>query len=85
MTDKPRWWLIAVAALMAAIFLYQSVGLLGALLLVAGFVVGTIAWRLYRQRVLPKGSAVRCLSCGEALAATARSCKYCGSARWTVN
>ena len=76
---------MAVAVLMAAIFLYESIGLTGALLLVAGFVVGTIGWRLYRKRVPVKATPVRCLSCGEALASTARSCKYCGSARWTVN
>lgn len=78
-------WLVAVAALMAALYLYQNVGLEGALLLAGGFAVGTVAWRLSRRRVPVKGPGVRCLSCGEALAETARSCKYCGSARWTVN
>jgi len=85
MTDRPRWWLIGVAALMAAIFLYESIGPVGAALLVAGFGVGSAGWRWYRQRNPAKGPAVRCLSCGETLASTARECKYCGSARWTVN
>jgi hypothetical protein len=82
MADRPRWWLIGVAALMAAIFLYESVGLVGAGLLVAGFAVGTVGWRVLRWR---KVTGVKCLTCGEALASTARECKYCGSARWTVN
>src|SRR5580698_3671410 len=44
MTDRPRWWLMAVAALMAAIFLYESVGLVGVALLVVGFGAGSIGW-----------------------------------------
>jgi hypothetical protein len=85
MTDRPRWWLIGVAVLVAGIFLYESIGMVGAGLLVAGFGLGTMGWRLYRKRVPAKGPSVRCLSCGETLASTARECKYCGSARWTVN
>ena len=67
---------------MAAIFLYESVGLVGAGLLVVGFAVGTVGWRVLRRR---KVAGVKCLTCGESLASTARECKYCGSARWTVN
>jgi hypothetical protein len=85
MTDRPRWWLIGVATLTAAIFCYQSVGLVGVALLVVGFAVGSIGWRLYRGWAPAKGPVVKCLSCGETLASTARECKYCGSARWTVN
>jgi len=76
---------MGVAALVAAIFLYESVGSVGAALLVVGVGVGSIGWRLYRGRVPAKGPVIQCLSCGETLAGTARECKYCGSARWTVN
>jgi hypothetical protein len=85
MTDRPRWWLVVVAALTAAIFLYQSIGLGGAMLLVAGSVAAMVVYRFFRSRKRGDPSGVRCLTCGETLPATARQCKYCGSARWTVN
>src|ERR1035438_9745583 len=40
MTDRPRWWLMGVAALMAAIFLYQSIGRAGAVMLTVGALAG---------------------------------------------
>jgi len=85
MTDKPRWWLIGVAASMAAIFLYQSIGLAGAMVLVVATIGSFAGYRFYRSRNPAKAAAVRCLTCGETLPSTARACKYCGSARWTVN
>ncbi len=85
MTDRPRWWLMGVAALMAAIFVYQSIGLVGTIVLVAGTAASLAGYRLYRSRHARGATAVRCLTCGETLASTARQCKYCGSARWTVN
>ena len=85
MTDRPRWWLIGVAAVMAAIFLYQSMGQEGTIVLCVGAMAGFAGYRLYRSRRPAKGPSVRCLTCGETLASTARECKYCGSARWTVN
>jgi energy-coupling factor transporter transmembrane protein EcfT len=50
MTEKPRWWLIVVAALMAAIFLYQNIGLMGEIVLIAGIAVGSVGYRIYRSR-----------------------------------
>lgn len=85
MTDRRRWWLMVVAALTAAIFLYQSIGLPGAMVLLVGSVAGLAGYRWYGSRNPPKAAAVRCLTCGETLASTARECKYCGSARWTLN
>lgn len=85
MADKPRWWLICVAALMAAIFLYQSIGPAGSIALVVGTIVSFAGYRLHRSRNPTQAAAVRCLTCGETLPSTARACKYCGSARWTVN
>jgi hypothetical protein len=85
MTDRPRWWLMGVAALMAAIFLYESVGLVGAMALLVGTIAGSIGYRFYRSHRAGKAVGVRCLTCGETLPSTARECKYCGSARWTVN
>ena len=84
MADRPRWWLAGVAAFMAALFLYQNIGLTGELVL-AGAVLVIFAGYRYRRRSPAAPPAVRCLTCGEALSSTARSCKYCGSARWTVN
>ena len=85
MADRPRWWLIGVAILMAAIFLYQSIGMAGAAVLVVGSIAGLAGYRFHRTRKPGKSTGVRCLTCGETLASTARECKYCGSARWTVN
>jgi hypothetical protein len=85
MTDRPRWWLIGVAALMAAIFLYESVGMVGAIVVLAGTIAGAIGYRFYRSRRPAKAGGVRCLTCGETLPSTARECKHCGSTRWTVN
>jgi hypothetical protein len=76
---------MGVAALMAAIFTYQSIGLVGAMVLGAVVIAGFGGYRFYRSRRRLKAGAVRCLTCGETLASTARACKYCGSARWTVN
>ena len=85
MTDRPRWWLIVVAALTAAIFLYQSIGLAGVMVLLAAFGAGSAGYRLYRSRRAGQAPGVRCLTCGETLSPTARNCKYCGSARWTIH
>jgi hypothetical protein len=70
---------------MAAIFTYQSIGTVGAIVLLGGSVVGFAGYRFYRSRNPSKAGTVRCVTCGETLASTARECKYCGSARWTVN
>jgi hypothetical protein len=51
MTDRPRWWLIGVAAFMAALFLYQTIGLTGEIVLVVGFAAGSVGYRIYRSRL----------------------------------
>jgi hypothetical protein len=51
MTDRPRWWLIGVAAIMAAIFLYQNIGLVGEIVLVGAFLAGLAGRRVYRSRL----------------------------------
>ena len=84
MTEKPRWWLILVAAAMAAIFLYQSIGRNATLLLLAGYAIGYGAYRFRQSRRSPARAANRCLTCGDTLPASARECRHCGSARWTV-
>ena len=85
MTNRPRWWLTGVAALLAAIFIYQSIGEGGAIVLCLGSLAGFAGYRFYRSRNPAKAAKVRCLTCGEILSSTARECKYCGSARWTIN
>jgi hypothetical protein len=79
-----QWWLIAVAALVAAVMLLQSVGPEAAGVLVVLTAAGILAGRRYRARNPPKPPTVYCMKCGEALSATARGCKYCGSASWTL-
>jgi hypothetical protein len=85
MSERPRWWLIGVAALLAAIFVYQSIGPVGAAVLAAGSLAGIGGYRWHRSRRPARAPGVRCLTCGETLASTARECKYCGGTRWTVN
>jgi hypothetical protein len=77
-------WLIALAALMAAVMLLQTVGPEAAAGLVVITIAGTIAYRRHRARNPRQGLTVYCMKCGEALSATARNCKYCGSASWTL-
>jgi len=87
MTDTPRrpqWWLMGVAAVLAALFLYESVGLTAAAGLCAVSIAGLAVYRFLRARNPAKAPSVRCLTCGEILPSTARQCKYCGSASWTV-
>jgi hypothetical protein len=87
MTDTPRrpqWWLMGVAAVLAALFLYESIGTMGVAALSVAAIVGYAVYRLRRGRSRTKGPMVRCLTCGETLPSTARQCKYCGSASWTV-
>jgi len=79
-----RLWLIAVAALLAAVVVVESVGLMAGVGLGATCLAGIFGYRFYRARNRAKGLTVYCLRCGEALPATARGCKYCGSASWTT-
>ena len=79
-----RLWLIAVAAVLAAVVVVESVGLMAGVGLGSVCLAGIFGYRFYRGRNPAKGPAVYCLRCGEALPATARSCKHCGSASWTM-
>ena len=82
--ERARGWLIAVAALMAAVLLAQSVGVVAGLGLIVLCVAGILGYRFYRNKRPARGPAVYCLRCGEQLAPTARQCKSCGSASWTM-
>jgi len=67
--------------------LIQSIGVEAAAALVVATVIGTIAWGWYRKRHPAPPHALPehyCLRCGAALPITARSCKQCGSAAWSV-
>jgi membrane protein implicated in regulation of membrane protease activity len=76
------WWLL-VAGILAGLLLFDSVGYQAGGTLIVATVLGVIGYRWYRRRNPPPGGVIRCLKCGETLAASARSCKYCGSASWT--
>ena len=79
-----RLWLVAVAAVLAAVVVVESVGLMAGVGLGSVCLVGIFGYRFYRARNRAKGLTVYCLRCGEALPATARGCKHCGSASWTT-
>jgi hypothetical protein len=87
MTDMPRrapWWLIALAAFMAFLFLAENIGEVPAAALCAVSLAGFLGYRFFRGRRPARAPSNRCLTCGETLSATARQCQYCGSASWTV-
>ena len=83
-TDGIPLWLIAVAAVLAAVVVVESAGLVPGVGLGSVCLAGILGYRFYRARNPMKGQTVYCLRCGEALPATARGCKYCGSASWTT-
>jgi len=86
--SKRRWWLIAVAALLAALMLRDSFGgWIGGGLVALG-IVAVAGWEWSRRgksSARPTGGPrpTWCLKCGEALPAGARQCEACGSASWT--
>jgi hypothetical protein len=82
--DEKRWWLVAVAALLAVLMLADSIGLAASGGLTVAIVAGILAYRFYRARRPKAGPAVYCLDCGKTLPYTARQCKYCGSASWSM-
>jgi len=71
-----------MAGLLAFLLLYSAIGTRATLGLIAAIVAGSFLYRAMRSR---SERGVRCLRCGETLPATARNCKYCGSASWTYN
>jgi hypothetical protein len=79
-----RWWPIAVAALLAVLMVRDSIGLVTGACLAAAIGAGVLGRRWYRTRHGARGPAVYCLRCGETLPATARQCRNCGSASWSM-
>jgi hypothetical protein len=82
--DGKRWWWIAVAALLAMLMVADSIGLAAGLGLAVAIGAGVQGLRMYRRRFPAKGPEVYCLRCGKTLAATARECRHCGSASWSM-
>jgi ribosomal protein L40E len=79
---KPRWWLIATAAVLAVLTLYYYTGSwLVVIVFFAGFGI-LVAYQSTRAR---KQSSHACVRCGARLNPNARQCDSCGSASWTVN
>ena len=82
--DQKRWWLIVVASLLAILVVADSIGLVVGVCLAAAIAAGVAGERFYRRRKPARGPVVYCLRCGETLPATARQCKFCGSASWSM-
>ena len=61
--DEKRWWLIAVAALLAVLMVAESIGLEASVGLAAAIGAGILGYRLYRSQRLKKGPTVYCLGC----------------------
>jgi len=79
-----QWWLVAVAALLAALMLAASVGIEAGACLAAAAGAAALVYRFLRARRQAKGPVVYCLRCGETLPSTARQCKNCGNASWSM-
>jgi len=82
----PRYtpvWVIAVAAILTGLILFEAVGPVYGIALFVVAIAGYFAIRHYRERHPPEPPGIRCLKCGQFLPATARNCDFCGSASWT--
>lgn len=79
-----RWWMIGVAALLVVLTVANSIGLAAGASLAVAIGAGVAVRRRWRARHPAKGPEVYCLRCGKTLAYTARECKYCGSASWSM-
>ncbi len=75
--DRTRWWLIAVAGLLAAVIVIETIGFRFAVALATVALAAIYGYRFLKTRRPP---GVYCLKCGEQLPSTARHCDYCGSA-----
>jgi hypothetical protein len=82
--DGKRWWWIAVAALLAILLAADSIGLAAGLGLAVAIAAGAVSFRFYRRRNPKRAPEVFCLRCGATLLSTARQCKFCGSASWSM-
>ena len=82
--EEKRWWIIAVAALLTVLMVADSIGLVAGAVLALGIGGGVIGYRAYRRKRPERGPEVYCLRCGATLASTARSCRECGSASWSM-
>jgi len=78
-SSKRQWWLIGVAALLAAIFLRDAFGSWAAVGLIAA-AIAALAGYQWADRKRP--STLRCLRSGEVLNPSARQCDSCGGASW---
>ena len=83
-SNRPKWWVIGIAALLAGMLLYDSLGswaaLAGGLAVIAAFLIYQSA-----RSARPAAASIRCIKCGEPLNPNARRCDSCGSASWTIN
>jgi ribosomal protein L40E len=79
---KPRWWLIATAAVLAVLTLYYYTGSWVSVLLVFAALGTFVAYQTTRGR---KPLSHACVRCGAKLNPNARQCSSCGSASWTIH
>ncbi len=79
--SKPRWWLIATAAILAVLTLYYFTG---SWVIVALFFALLAMLLGYQAKRTGKSRSHACVRCGAALNRNARECRSCGSASWTI-
>ena len=76
--------MIGVGALLTILMVRESMGLAAGAGLAGGLAAGVLGYRFYRRCYPAKGPEVYCLRCGAVLPSTARHCKVCGSASWSM-
>jgi len=79
--DKPRWWLIATAGVLAVLTLFYFTG---SWISVAVFFGALVILVAFRKRRVSRTAVHTCVRCGALLNPNARECRACGSASWTI-
>jgi ribosomal protein L40E len=80
-SPKPKWWLIATAAILAVLTLYYYTGSWVMVALFLAAIGGLVGFQKVRSA---KPSSNMCLRCGAPLNRNARQCNACGGASWTT-
>ncbi len=78
---RPKWWMVATAAVLALLTLYYYTGSWVMVVLFLAAIGGLVGFQAIRDA---KPSSNVCLRCGEPLNRNARQCSACGSVSWTT-
>jgi ribosomal protein L40E len=80
-TRKPKWWIVATAAVLAVLTLFYYTG---SWVTVVLFLAAIAAFIMFQRLRAARPASNVCLRCGAPLNPNARQCDNCGSASWTI-